>query len=210
MIPQSLLWPLSWPEILPSLARRPTHYSSASTTVRPLGGSKILLICPYLSLVFWGLEFLTLTPGGLWISSFFHRKVTHVDQSSCPCKPWKEVRGCSAWQPCLGLLRADTGQSLCAFSYDVFFVSSVLNHQSSPWLLSLLWKTSWEMPCLWKALVCLQQISWRMSWVPGVMGKLQSGSGPSIGGVLSEKTHWSLSSLHWPDIASYRTSILTD
>lgn len=66
------------------------------------------------------LGFLTLTPGGLWISSFFHLKVTHVDQRSCPCKPWKEVRECSAWQPCLGLLRADPGQSLCAFSYDVF------------------------------------------------------------------------------------------
>jgi len=62
------------------------------------------------------LRYLTLTPGGLWISSFFQPKVTHVDQRPCPCKPWKEVRECAAWQPCLGLLRADTGQSLCDFS----------------------------------------------------------------------------------------------
>ena len=62
MIPQSLLWPLLWPEILPSLPLRSTpsttilFYSRASISMRPLGESKILLICPYPSLVFWCAE----------------------------------------------------------------------------------------------------------------------------------------------------------
>ena len=145
------------------------------------------------------LRCLTLTPGGLWISSFFQPKVTHVDQRPCPCKPWKEVRECTAWQPCLGLLRADTGQSLCDFSssFICLYLDSCLFYES------LLGKSH-----VFEVLVCLQQISQRMGWVPGVMGKLQSGRGPSTGGVLAEKTSWSLPSLYRPDTASCRTFTL--
>ena len=62
MIPQSLLWPMLWPEILPFLPLRTTtsttilSYSRASISVRPLGESKILLIRPHPSFVFWGAE----------------------------------------------------------------------------------------------------------------------------------------------------------
>ena len=113
------------------------------------------------------------------------------------------------------LKRSEGMRSLAALSWPsesrhrpVSLWLQFLIHLSLPWLLCLLWKTSWEMPRPWKVLVCLQQISQRMGRVPGVMGKLQSGRGPSIGGVLSEKTRWSLPSLHWPDTASCRTFTL--
>ena len=113
------------------------------------------------------------------------------------------------------LKRSEGMHSLAALSWPsesrhrpVSLWLQFLIHLSLPWLLSLLWKTSWEMPRLWKVLVCLQQISQRMGWVPGVMGKLQSGRGPSTGGVLAEKTSWSLPSLYRPDTASCRTFTL--
>jgi len=113
------------------------------------------------------------------------------------------------------LKRSEWMRSLAALSWasesrhrPVSLWLQFLIHLSLPWLMSLLWKPSWEKPRIWKVLVCLQQISQRMGWVPGVIGRLQSGRGPSIGGVLSEKTRWSLPSLHWPDTASCRTFTL--
>ena len=78
------------------------------------------------------LRCLTLTPGRVWISSFFQPKMTYVNQRPCPCKPGKEVRECAAWQPCLGLLRADAGQSLCDFSssFICLYLKSCLFYES--------------------------------------------------------------------------------
>lgn len=116
------------------------------------------------------------------------------------------MRGCSAWQPCLGLLslRADTGQSLCDFSYYVVFVS-VLIHQvftltpissikgflgNATSLETLNW-SPYNKSCR-NRLSPRSDVRWEAAAKQGLQHRCCA---------IRENTL--ISSLHWPDIALY-------